>query len=73
MLFRKEHPEFRVVGSYLKKLLIYEDIKSAREHKAVKETTEIKKLVRKGMSLRDIGNKFGMSYEGVRQRLIRYS
>lgn len=51
---------------------IKEERKTIRENTAYYEAKEMSELEDSGKSLREIGKKFGMTYEAVRQRIIKY-
>lgn len=73
LIFKEEHPEFKIVTAHLKRVNWYEEVRNKRAEKLEKEMKEIKDLIEKGVTLRAIAKKLNMSYEGIRQRLIRYT
>ncbi len=66
-----EKPKTLLEKDWMRELVFQSSL--PREKKLIEETKQMKNLIRKGVSLRAIGKQFGMSYEGVRQRLIKYS
>lgn len=72
-IFKKEHSNFKIVSGQMKRLSWYEDVRKKREDKLERDMKRIKSLIEKGLSLREIGKELGMTYEGIRQRIIRYS